>query len=136
MDLFDERSNEFRSFFARHERKGKHMSEISFVTLYKNQRFVGHVVQDGKLAEKVANFLVCDPSADKMVTDFLDFPIVSTMGPFLDQCRPEFRDELLPYLLPLQQGRKTPKPLQFVRMDDDDLIEEGSVKAWQSIVQD
>ena len=54
---------------------------------------------------KLANFINDNPTKNKMITDVMDLPVITTIGNFLDRMDISKidRDKLLKELLPLQK---------------------------------
>ena len=57
--------------------------------------------------KNIVNF-ICSDFNDKVITDEFDNLLCSTMGLFLDQCKPEFREYIIDDLIKIQQtGERT-----------------------------
>lgn len=63
--------------------------------------------------ENIANFLGARPLVQKMIlTDFLDRPILCTVGFFIDQCPDKvLLEEVKRVLIPIQMGEVEAKPI-------------------------
>ena len=100
-----------------------------FAMLYRNGKFEGYVAMNDRFEEKVANYIAAEPG-NKIVTDMMDRTLVSTRGCFLDECSLSIRGRLMRCLTPLQMGDETPRALKFTEDADGNLVEKGSIRAW------
>lgn len=88
----------------------------------------GYVYQDGQRAEylfqgtpeNIAYFIGSRPYVDEMIiTDAADWPILNTIGYFIDKCPDqELLDEIKRTLIPIQEGKAQAQPFFCPTLDE------------------